>query len=91
MKKTLILSLAVLLIFGCFSGCTKQQRVRNFGGEETIALPAGTKLVNATWKEDDLWVLTRTMRADEKPENYLFQESSSFGVFEGTLTFVETR
>ena len=35
-------------------------------------------------------ILTRPMRDDEEPETHTFQQSSEFGVFEGTVTIVES-
>ena len=37
-----------------------------------------------------MWYLTRPMRDDEEPETHTFQQSSEFGVFEGTVTIVES-
>lgn len=91
MKKSVILALAALFLISCFVGCTEQMQIRSFGGDGTVKLPAGKKLINATWKESNLWVLTRPMRTDEQPETFLFQESSSFGIMEGSITFIETR
>ena len=43
-----------------------------------------------TWKDGgSLWYLTRPMREDEKPETHVFKQSSSYGIFEGTVTIVE--
>ncbi len=83
MKKLLL----VLMI--CCTGCTANQKARNFGGTETIDLEPGRKLVNATWKQNSLWYLTRQARPDELPEVYQFKEKSSFGVVEGTVVFKE--
>lgn len=72
------------------AGCTENQRARSLGGSMTIELPQNTKLVNATWKQDDLWYLMRPMQAGEKAETLLFKESSSFGLLQGTVTFKES-
>jgi hypothetical protein len=71
--------------------CTQNQRAKTFGGNAKIELPAGQKLINATWKDDNLWYLTRPMKSDEQPETYKFQEASSFGILEGTYTITERR
>lgn len=84
----LVVALTVLVVVG---GCTEQSRVRNYGGQGSINLPRGEKLVVATWKEDNLWYLTRPMRAEETPETYTFRESSSWGVWEGTILIHETK
>lgn len=84
MKYILLLSIIAL------SSCTENERARNFGGKETINLSAGSKLVNATWKGDDLWLLTKPMQPSEYAETYIFQEKSSYGLLEGSITIVET-
>lgn len=62
---------------------------RNYGGTMEMDLPAGEKLVECTWKDDDLFYLTRPMRTAEKPETYKFREKSNFGVLEGTVIIHE--
>lgn len=82
--------LAVLfLVAVILSGCTESQRARVFGGEMTIELEEGQKLVNVTWKETDLWYLTRDRLEGEAVESYSFIEESTYGVLEGTVTFKE--
>lgn len=73
------------------AGCTEQIRTRQFGGNSFVDLPAGQKLVVATWKESNLWYLTRRMRDGEKPDTLLFGEISAYGIFQGTVTFRESR
>lgn len=89
MKKffAILVILAVVLIL--FGGCTEQQRAKQFGGSATIDLPPGKKLVVATWKDDNLWFLTRDMEMGEKAETYTFAESSSWGMMEGVITIKE--
>ena len=71
--------------------CTENSRVKNFGGEGTINLPQGRKLVNVTWKETEIWYLTRPMDTSDVAQTYTFQEESSWGVMEGTYNIVETK
>jgi hypothetical protein len=85
MKKVLFL-LPLLLL-----SCTENSRVKNFGGEGTINLPKGVKLVTVTWKETEVWYLTRPMHSDDIAETYQFHEESSWGVIEGTYNIVETK
>ena len=87
MKELLVL-FGTILVLG---SCTENARVKNFGGEGTINLPQGRKLVNVTWKDTQLWYLTRQMKPDEVAETYLFQEESSWGVIEGTYNIVESK
>ena len=56
-----------------------------------LELPANQKLEEITWKDDDIWYLTRPMREDEEAETHVFQASSSWGVFEGTVTVIEKK
>ena len=70
--------------------CTENQRAKAWGGSMTINLEPNQKLVNVTWKEGDMWILTRPMRAGEINETYKFGEKSTFGLMEGTVTIVET-
>ena len=71
--------------------CSENSRVKNWGGEGTINLPKGQKLVNVTWKETEVWYLTRTMDSNDVAETYQFQEESSWGVMEGTYTIIESK
>jgi len=87
-----LLATAVIMIMASFLfSCTDNSRARNWGGTETIELPKGERLVQATWKETDLWYLTEPMPADYVPQVKLFKESSSLGMMEGTVKFVESR
>lgn len=85
---TLIMSvlLSLMLLCSCEQGVTK-----NFGGSMTLELAPNQKLEMITWKDDSLWYLTRPMTEDDTPETHTFQQSSEFGVFEGTITIVETK
>ena len=73
------------------TSCTENERVKAWGGEGTIKLPKGRKLVNVTWKETQVWYLTRPMHKDETPETYQFQEESSWGMVEGTYVIHESK
>jgi len=87
-----IVGLFLIVLFMAVSvGCTEKQRARQWGGSSTVTLNAGQKLVVATWKETDLWLLTRPMREGEVAETYQFSEDSSWGVMEGSVTIVERR
>lgn len=86
--KKIVLSLILLV---SLASCTENSRVKNWGGEGTINLPKGQKLVNVTWKETQIWYLTRPMDSTDVAETYQFHEESSFGVMEGTYNIVETK
>lgn len=86
-----LLLIVLLLTSSLFIGCTENSRARQFGGEVTIQVPKGRKVVNASFKEMDLWILTREMRADEQPEILTMFEDSSFGLLNGKVTLIESR
>lgn len=89
MKK--IVLIGAILSCLLFSGCTQQEMTRDFGGSMEIELEPNQKLMEITWKEDSLWYLTRPMTEDDKAEIYTFQQSSAWGIFEGTVTVKEIK
>lgn len=88
-KKLLSILLVGVIISTILVGC--QGAARDWGGSMTIELEPNEKLELITWKEDSLWYLTRPMREDEEAETHVYKQSSEFGVFEGTVTIVETK
>jgi hypothetical protein len=86
--KKLFLAIGVIAMLG---SCTENSRVKNWGGEGTVNLPKGRKLVTVTWKGEQIWYLTRSMNSSDVAETYKFQEESSWGVMEGTYNIVETK
>ena len=88
-KKILALLLSVGLMTTVFTGC--QGTTKSFGGSMTIELEPNTKLELITWKDDSLWYLTRPMTENDIAETHTYQQSSEWGVFEGTVTIVETK
>lgn len=87
MKRASVLIL--FMLFMSLTGCNALSR--KFGGSTDSKLPCGRKLVNVTWKESSLWVVSRPMRAGEEPESYTFQEDSNLGVLEGSVTISECK
>ena len=87
MKKLVILS-AILF---AFASCTQNERAKSFGGTANVNLEKGRKLVNITWKEDQMWYLTKPMDSTDVAETYKFQEESSWGMIEGTVVIVESK
>lgn len=87
MKKLFIAVASVFIL----ASCTENQRARNYGGNMTVTLPKGQKLIMATWKNADLFYLTEPMEDNYIPKNKIFQESSNWGVLESTITFIESR
>lgn len=90
MKKKILLSLIMIVMcVSLLTGC--QGITKSFGGSMTIELEPNTKLESITWKENSLWYCTRPMRENEEAETHTYQQSSEFGVFEGTITIVESK
>lgn len=87
MKKVFLVVLSGMLL----TSCTENERVKSWGGEGTIKLPKGKKLINVTWKETQVWYLTREMDSNDIAETYEFHEESSYGVVEGTYKIIETK
>ena len=71
------------------SGNVIAKKLGTSGG--VMTLPPNHKLVLVTWKKDSMWVLYRPMRKDEVPEEYIYQEDSTFGIIEGTIRIKESR
>lgn len=77
MKKLLILALIA------FSSCTDNTRVKVYGGTQSINIPKNHVFVNASWKGESLWILTK----DTTTKAFHYHEKSSFGLAEGEIVF----
>ena len=55
----------------------------------SVSLPAGTKLENATWKDEQVWYLVRPRRPGEPVETHTLHEVSRYGLLEGKVVFQE--
>ena len=89
--KNSIMLLGIAMMLGLsLTGCD-QTMTKSFGGNMTIELDPGVKLQTIDWEDDSLWYLTRTMMEDEEPETYVLKQSSELGIFEGTVTIIESR
>lgn len=89
-KKYFVMSVVALaLSTALFSSC--QTVTKNWGGDMTINLKPNQKLEEITWKDNSLWYLTRPMTENDIAETHTFQEQTDFGVFEGTVTIVESK
>jgi hypothetical protein len=85
--KKLLFTLTIMTTISC----TQNSRVKNFGGTGNIILEPNKKLINVTWKNEELWILTKTMQATDVAEQYQFSEKSSFGLVEGNYIISETK
>lgn len=90
MKRISFLFIITALMF-CASGCTDNSLTKHFGGNTSIKLEKGEKLMNVVFQENDIWYLTRKMKSTDIPECYKFQEKSRFGVLEGTVNICEQK
>ena len=84
MKKLITLSVILLL-----ASCTEQARTRKLGGKTEIKLPKGERLLNATWKDSNIFYLTEPYDSNYKPKKKIFRESSSFGIYQSEVLFIE--
>lgn len=89
-KKKIIggIVLLAVMVFS-LTGC--KSIAKSYGGTITIDVPKGQKVIEATWKDSNLWYLTRPMREDEEPEIFTLQEDSNFGIIEGKVIFEESK
>jgi hypothetical protein len=90
MKKVILIGLLSIATV-ISTSCTKNNRVKNWGGTATMHLPENQKLVTVTWKESELWYLTKPMTNEDVAETYEFREESSFGLMEGKYIIKESK
>lgn len=88
-KATLFVVFLITIAFGVISACTANQRAKKFGGTASVELPPGTKLITATWKEEQIWYLYSERQPGEIPVKSTFHEQSKFGLVEGKVIFTE--
>jgi hypothetical protein len=88
--KKIISIIFIILIIVIGNGCDKNTKVKLFGGTAELKLPPGEKLINVTWKDSQLWYLTRPMKTNEKCDTFYFHEKSQYGMIEGTYILIET-
>ena len=73
-----------------FSSCN-QALTRSMGGTTKVQLEPGEKLLEVTWKGDNIWYLVEPMDSNYIPKTKTFKESSRAGILEGKVIFIETR
>jgi len=91
MRNKIIIAGSLVIGLTLLASCTSNIRSRVWGGTTTQNLPRGQKVLNATWKESNLWVLVRPMHENENAERYEFIESSAYGALEGKVIFIESK
>lgn len=77
---------AVMLSMASCQSCT-----RNTGGTTTINLEKGERVVEATWKDNNIWYLVEPMEDGYVPKTKIFKEKSYAGVWEGKVIFIESK
>lgn len=88
----LVLGIAILIPIIALIICMDQQETKDRYTETVINLPAGQKLVNASWQRSSLWYLTEPMDSTYVPTTKVFLESSEFGNYQqGSIKFVESK
>lgn len=79
---------AVIIIL---ASCTPQHMAKNYGGSMDYYLEPNQKLVEVTWKDSQLWTLTKPMKEADEAETYSFSEKTAYGILEGSVTIYETK
>lgn len=90
MRKKFLAVTAIVSILA-FWATECQAVTKSLGGNTTLKLKSNEKLEEITWKDDDLWYLIRPMTEDDVAETHTFKQSSNMGVFEGTVTIIESK
>jgi hypothetical protein len=87
--KIIIVIMMILLISEISKGMAAIAEDMEAGMKDNDDIFAFLALEEITWKDADIFLLTRPMRENEKPETHTFTEMSNWGIFEGTVTIVE--
>lgn len=86
MKRILFILFTIL----CLTSCD-QIITRTMGGTTKIELEPGEKLLECTWKGDEIWYLVEPMDSDYIPKTKIFKESSKADILEGKVIFYEKK
>lgn len=90
-KTLTVLSITILVVCLTIFICCDNSLTRTFGGTMTFKLPSNQKLINVTWKNDNIWYLTRQFERGDTVQIYKFTEKSVLGALEGEVTIIETK
>ena len=74
MWKKIFIGVMLLALMVSLTACTSNTSARYYGGTTTINLDHNRKFIDITWKDDNLWVLTKPMTEDDIAETYRFEE-----------------
>jgi hypothetical protein len=90
MKKIFgLLMISIIAIM--LMSCTENQRAKSWGGTADVNVEPNHKVVNVTWKDNDLWILVRPMTSTDVPETLVFYEKSGWGVLNGKYVIHEQK
>lgn len=81
MKRSFLFLMLLLAVAMFATSCTENQRAKRFGGKMEYTVPAGEEFINATWKDNNLWVITK----ETKTGTVYMHEVSDYGILEGTV------
>ena len=79
--KNIFIFMSIICLMCVHYNCTSNMRTKTFGGKEEIVLKTNEKLINITWKVNNLWVLTEDTTTHIK----YFRENSSWGIWQGEI------
>lgn len=92
-ENKIVSALVAVVIIGIVSigwSCSENYRVKKWGGKAEIVLE-NKKLINISWKNNDLWLLTRVMKSNDNVEVYHYIEKSSLGILQGEYIIKEVK
>ena len=87
MKKLLML----IILLTSLTACTEKQRFREFGGKMTIRVPAGKKVITATWKQYSLFYMLEPMEPEYTPKTKTFIEDVGSSISKTEVVFIESK
>lgn len=91
MRKLNVVIMVVIFVAFAVSVFSSQFSAKQFGGVYTVNLAPNYKLINATWKANDLWILTQPMTQHDLPITTTFQEYSNLGILQGKVIIIESK
>lgn len=89
MKKSQVVLLMLILVF-LFIGFGNISNSFN-RDVMNITLKTNQKLINVSWKDKNMWILTKEMESTDVAETYNFEEYSKYGILDGKLTINEKK
>ena len=90
-KMYFVFGFVMLLAAAIIISLCRQAFTRTMGGTTEIQLEPGEKLLEVTWKGNNIWYLVEPMDSDYIPKKKIFKESSSGGILEGKVIIIEVR